>query len=42
MGLVVQAKENYRQGRNGKVWDTVLSNYGNREIELAECVGRLL
>ena len=31
-GYEVQARENDRHRRNGKVWDTVLSNYGKHEF----------
>ena len=41
-GHEVQARENYRQRGNGKVWDTVLSNYGKGLIGSEMCVDGLL
>ena len=36
MDMKVQVKENARQRRYGKVWDTFLSDYGN--MSLIECI----
>ena len=41
-GYEVQVKEKYRQSGHKRGWEMVLSDYGNCEIELAECFGRLI
>jgi hypothetical protein len=38
----VQARENDRQRRNGRVWDMVLSDYGKGSIGLRICCDGLL